>query len=76
MPVIKLHCKECGCDRFRAATDSSQDDRVARMYCEKCALPVNIEDVVWYRDDYVAPGTLPREDSLPFNDGVYILPGA
>ncbi|WP_177203326.1 hypothetical protein [Izhakiella capsodis] len=56
--------------------NSLHDNRIAQMYCEKCASQVDIEEVVWYQNNYVAPGTLPQEDNVPFSDGVYILPGA
>ncbi|PIJ49419.1 hypothetical protein BL250_13095 [Erwinia sp. OLTSP20] len=76
MPVIKIQCRQCGHDRFKASINSTQDDRVASLYCAECSATVNVDDVVWYRDDYVAPGTLPQRENVPFSDGFYILPGA
>lgn len=76
MPVIKIHCKVCGGDRFLASTNSLRAEQVARIYCRECSVPVKVSDVVWYQEDFMSAGSLALEDNVPFSDSIRLIAGA
>ena len=75
MPVIKISCRECGGDRFRASVSSPLAEQVERIYCETCSTPVKVDDVVWYQTDYISASRLPVEDNVAFVSLIHLIPG-
>lgn len=46
------------------------------MQCEKCLSPVEIDEVIVYKEDYVTPKVHAADPDSPFMEGVYLIPGA